>query len=82
MGTIAKLSNFDSAGVNMPMIAGIEITTDEAGRFNLNALHKASGLGSAKQPSNWLRLDSTKDLVSELTRSSDLMNEPISKIQG
>lgn len=27
----------------LPVIAGVEITTDEHGRFNLNALHKASG---------------------------------------
>ncbi|UBX29978.1 DNA-binding protein [Arsenophonus apicola] len=26
-----------------PIIAGVEITTDSDGRFNLNALHKASG---------------------------------------
>lgn len=28
---------------NLPVIAGVEINTDTEGRFNLNALHKASG---------------------------------------
>lgn len=70
MGTIAKLSNFDSAGVNMPMIAGIEITTDEAGRFNLNALHKASGLGANKAPAQWLRTKQAQELISEVERQT------------
>ena len=62
---------------NLPVIAGVVITTDEQGRFNLNALHKASNLGSAKQPSNWLRLESTQALVDELDNSSDVMSSPI-----
>lgn len=40
----------------VPMIAGVEITTDAEGRFNLNALHKASGLGEGKTTS---KLDAT-----------------------
>lgn len=53
------MSIYQSAtnSTSLPVIAGVEITTDAEGRFNLNALHKASGLGSAKKPSNWLRLD-------------------------
>ena len=68
-----------------PVIAGIEITTDAEGRFNLNALHQASGTTSAKQPSNWLRLESTKTLADELvdsSNSSDLMSCPIVKMEG
>lgn len=61
----------------LPVIAGVVITTDEQGRFNLNALHKASELGSAKQPSNWLRLESTQALVDELDNSSDVMSSSI-----
>ncbi|OTA18172.1 hypothetical protein Xbed_03169 [Xenorhabdus beddingii] len=38
----------------LPVIAGVEITTDSEGRFNLNALHKASGAGESKKPSQWL----------------------------
>lgn len=51
---------------NPPVIAGVEITTDAEGRFNLNALHKASGLGANKAPAQWLRTQQAKDLISEL----------------
>ncbi|MEQ9721308.1 phage antirepressor KilAC domain-containing protein [Yersinia alsatica] len=50
----------------VPMIAGIEITTDIDGRFNLNALHRASGREKRDGPTYWLALDSTKVLVDEL----------------
>ena len=50
----------------LPVIAGIEITTDEQGRFNLNALHKASGEGEGKAPAKWLRNAQVKELVQEL----------------
>lgn len=66
----------------LPVIAGVEITTDAEGRFNLNALHKASGLGKAKQPANWLRLDSTKELISELDQSSDLRTASVDTVIG
>ncbi len=69
----------------LPVIAGVTITTDEQGRFNLNALHQASGTTSAKQPSNWLRLESTRALKNELmdsSNSSDLMSLPIVKNEG
>jgi phage antirepressor YoqD-like protein len=52
--------------IKFPQIAGIEITTDEVGRFNLNALHRASGLGSHKAPSKWLANQSTSELIQEL----------------
>lgn len=47
----------------LPVIAGVEITTDTEGRFNLNALHRASGLGSHKAPSQWMRTQQAKDLI-------------------
>ncbi|WP_340610828.1 phage antirepressor KilAC domain-containing protein [Xenorhabdus bharatensis] len=50
----------------LPVIAGVEITTDAEGRFNLNALHKASGAGANKAPAQWLRTQSAKELVQEL----------------
>jgi phage antirepressor YoqD-like protein len=52
--------------IQFPVIAGIEIHTDDKGRFNLNALHRASGLGESKEPNKWLSLKSTKELVAEL----------------
>ncbi len=49
-----------------PVIAGVSISTDTEGRFNLNALHKASGLGEEKAPAKWLRNKQAKELVQEL----------------
>ena len=39
-----------------------------AGRFNLNALHKASGLGTNKAPAQWLRTQTAKSLLAELEK--------------
>ncbi|HHQ4786419.1 phage antirepressor KilAC domain-containing protein [Aeromonas hydrophila] len=55
---------------SMPVVAGIEITTDEAGRFNLNALHQASGLGAEKAPSKWLRNKQAQELVAEVEKQT------------
>ncbi|MDE1508179.1 phage antirepressor KilAC domain-containing protein [Serratia nevei] len=53
----------------MPVIAGVEITTDEEGRFNLNALHRASGAEKKNGPSYWMALDSTQALIAELEQT-------------
>ncbi|MDC9615591.1 phage antirepressor KilAC domain-containing protein [Xenorhabdus khoisanae] len=58
------------ANNNLPVIAGVEITTDSAGRFNLNALHKASGLGEEKAPAKFFRNKTAKDLISELEKQT------------
>lgn len=50
--------------MNELTIAGIEITTDAEGRFNLNALHRASGEGANKAPAQWLRTKQAQELVS------------------
>ncbi|EIZ2107684.1 KilA-N domain-containing protein [Salmonella enterica] len=55
---------------NAPVICGVEITTDAAGRFNLNALHKASGSEKKNGPSYWLALESTKQLIVELEKQT------------
>lgn len=52
--------------IKFPVIAGIEISTDDQGSFNLNSLHKASGLGTHKAPSKWLANQSTIELIQEL----------------
>lgn len=54
------------ANYSAPVIAGVEITTDAEGRFNLNALHKASGAEKKNGPSYWLALNSTAQLIDEL----------------
>ncbi|PHM54521.1 KilA-N domain-containing protein [Xenorhabdus sp. KK7.4] len=58
------------ANKNLPVIAGVEITTDSEGRFNLNALHKASGGDAHKKPSQWLRRNETQALIAELESNS------------
>ncbi|MDE9519728.1 KilA-N domain-containing protein [Xenorhabdus bovienii] len=70
------------ANNNLPVIAGVEITTDSEGRFNLNALHKASNESDSKKPSEWLRLSSTKSLINELSGNSHLGQEVIKSVRG
>lgn len=65
-----------------PVLAGVEISTDVEGRYNLNLLHRVSGFGKSKQPSNWLRLKSTAELIREISNSSDLRSLPVTKIEG
>lgn len=47
-------------------IASVEVNTDGEGRYNLNALHRASGAEKKDGPTYWLALESTKSLISEL----------------
>jgi len=71
--------------IQFPVIAGIEIHTDDEGRFNLNALHRASGLSDHKKPSQWLRTKQTKELIHELSDqgvNSHLAQNLISVIHG
>ncbi|MCE9679595.1 KilA-N domain-containing protein [Shewanella sp. AS1] len=63
-------------------VANQPITLDQHDRINLNELHRASGLGSAKKPSNWLRLASTAELVDELSNCSDLSSLSVCKTEG
>lgn len=80
--TEANHITFDG-DVKTPIIAGVEITTDKHGRFNLNALHKASGEGDEKRPGSWLRLASTKALIAELKgRCTDLCIAPVGSRRG
>lgn len=71
---------------NTPVIAGIDITTDEQGRFNLNALHRASDAGDHKRPSKWLATEQAKSLIDELQKNqspkSGLAQEVVNVIKG
>ncbi|HBV5155992.1 TPA: phage antirepressor KilAC domain-containing protein [Klebsiella oxytoca] len=64
------MTNLTVTKNSLPVICGIEITTDTAGRFNLNALHKASGLGANKAPAQWLRTQTAKSLLAELEKET------------
>ncbi|WP_010323031.1 KilA-N domain-containing protein [Marinobacterium stanieri] len=66
--------------IKFPVIAGIEITTDEYGRFNLNALHRASGGEKRKGPSYWLNSEGTTALIEALERKLTDTGFPVSPI--
>jgi phage antirepressor YoqD-like protein len=53
--------------MNDLVIAGTSIRKDAEGRYCLNDLHRAAGGEKRHQPSNWLHLQQTKDLIGELT---------------
>ncbi|AMO58139.1 phage antirepressor KilAC domain-containing protein [Endozoicomonas montiporae] len=66
----------------MPVIAGITIHQDDQGRFNLNALHHASGAIDSKKPSEWLRSKQVQELVDELSGNSHLGCAPVNSVKG
>lgn len=63
-----------NTAMQLPVIAGVEITTDDQGRFNLNALHRASGGAKKDGPAYWLALDATKDLIDALIQKNTEMS--------
>ncbi|HFI5586094.1 TPA: KilA-N domain-containing protein [Raoultella ornithinolytica] len=66
----------------LPVIAGVEITTDAAGHFNLNALHKASGGRDAKRPKAWLATKQAQELIDELRQDSAFGEDVIKITKG
>lgn len=52
----------------LPVIAEVEIPVDAEGRYNLNAIYRASGFGDSKSPGQWTRLSGTKELASVLEK--------------
>jgi len=60
---------------NLPLIiSDTFIHQDTEARYCLNDVHKAAGENPKHKPANWLRLDSTKELIEEISRCSDLSN--------
>lgn len=68
--------------LSCPVIAGISITTDEQGRYNLNALHKASGGEKKNNPSYWLSLQGTQELILELEQQLSDTEISVSVVQS
>ncbi|AOT26962.1 kilA-N domain protein [Vibrio phage VaK] len=57
---------------NNTVICSKLIRKDETGLYSLNDLHKASGNHKNHQPSNFLRQSTTKELIEEISSSSDM----------
>ncbi|MFK3708313.1 KilA-N domain-containing protein [Klebsiella sp. NPDC088457] len=53
-----------------------------AGRFNLNALHKASGGRDAKRPKAWLATKQAQELIDELRQDSAFGEDVIKITKG
>lgn len=51
---------------NQLIISNYSIRRDSAGRYCLNDVHKAAGGEKRHQPSDWLRLQQTQELIAEL----------------
>ena len=72
--------------MNLPIIIeNIAIRQDEHGRFCLNDLHKASVGEKRHQPSNWLALQQTIELIEELPTPGIPgveQNQPVNVING
>jgi len=66
------MSNVTDIKTGLPVVAGVEIAVDELGRFNLNAIHKASGAGQHKRPGKWLDNAQSKELIAELESQSPI----------
>jgi hypothetical protein len=61
--------------IAFPTIAGVEVTTDSEGRFNLNAIHRAyeahtSTKQPSKAPAQWQRTKQAQEFVYEVERQT------------
>lgn len=72
------MSNFPIVPSNViafPTIAGVEVTTDDQGRFNLNAIHRAYEADTCakqpnKAPAQWIRTKQAQEFVSEVEKQT------------
>ena len=60
---------------NQPLVIGeFTIRQDEDGRYSLADLHKAGGALKKHQPTNFLRVEQTQELIAEIESSSDMIS--------
>lgn len=64
------------------MVGAQIIKKDQHGRFCLNDMHKAAGGAKKHQPTNYLQLDSTQELMEELSNSCDSRIKPVESSKG
>ncbi len=68
---------------NQILVSNHPIPLDHEGRVDLNALHRLSSASKNKRPSNWLRLQSSQELIDELDLNcSDLSSLPVTQTEG
>ncbi|TKU54828.1 KilA-N domain-containing protein [Citrobacter sp. wls712] len=67
---------------HLMVIDGIEVRRDVHGRYCLNDLHRAAGDKERHKPSNFLRMDSTRELCMEIDRCSDMSIGCVETIRG
>ncbi|WP_213135000.1 KilA-N domain-containing protein [Citrobacter sp. FP75] len=67
---------------HLMVIDGIEVRRDVHGRYCLNDLHRAAGGEERHKPSNFLRMDSTRELCMEIDRCSDMSIGCVETIRG
>ncbi|HCL0948614.1 TPA: KilA-N domain-containing protein [Salmonella enterica subsp. enterica serovar Muenchen] len=67
---------------SLMVIDGIEVRRDVHGRYCLNDLHRAAGGEDRHKPSNFMRMDSTRELCAEIDRCSDVSIGCIETIRG
>lgn len=68
--------------MNSLVIDGVSVRQDFNGRFCLNDLHRAAGGEDKHKPSNFLRIETTKDLCMEIDRCSDMSIASVEVIKG
>ena len=72
-----------SRGLIMPNLSILNNDIrQQKGLFCLNDLHKAAGNSPKHQPANFIRLDQTQGLITEIESSSDVMSCAVSKKNG
>jgi len=64
----------NTANLPATLSIGSVLIRQQNGRYCLNDLHQASGGDAKHQPSNFIRLDTTRALIMEISNSSDVRN--------
>lgn len=69
------------ARANPLILEDTYVRQDDQGRYSLNDLHQAAGSEGRHEPANFMRLDTTKALVAEIS-SADVQTLPTATVLG